>query len=171
METPSTASIVSLSVAISSPCSTLKIKASSPPVAVSSNLESSLSDNTKQPFCIFNQAAFVGAMSRPSACIDSNKNDLSASTSLAAAFLSTKRIDQVTYLWLSPDKTYLYDTKLSLLTPAFLAAAQAASSALFKASIVISSFFKFLNSSLKMNNVSATRTASTKPARSYFFHI
>ena len=41
METPSTASIVSLSVAISSPCSTLKIKASSPPVAVSSNLESS----------------------------------------------------------------------------------------------------------------------------------
>ena len=110
-------------------------------------------------------------MSRPSACIDSNKNDLSASTSLAAAFLSTKRIDQVTYLWLSPDKTYLYDTKLSLLTPAFLAAAQAASSALFKASIVISSFFKFLNSSLKMNNVSATRTASTKPARSYFFHI
>ena len=148
----------------------LKIKAPSEPVLAALNSESPRV-NTKQPFCIFNQAAFVGAMSRPSACIDSNKNDLSASTSLAAAFLSTKRIDQVTYLWLSPDKTYLYDTKLSLLTPAFLAAAQAASSALFKASIVISSFFKFLNSSLKMNNVSATRTASTKPARSYFFHI
>ena len=81
------------SVAMSSlePGSTLKIKASSPPVITSLNVEALASDITRQPFCIFNQEALEGAIT--SAAFngsDSNKNErFGSSISSTAASVST----------------------------------------------------------------------------------
>ena len=57
--------ISSLSVArsFSEPTSILKIRALSPPVLAFSNVEVAASDNTKQPFWLFNHAALDGAIS------------------------------------------------------------------------------------------------------------